>query len=72
MEKTKSGNRRLIAIGGSVGVTLPCSFLKAKGWKAGDRVSLVYDDITVIVRIPKELRVEIEGNDCRTDSRPDK
>lgn len=50
MENTKSGNRRLIAIGGSIGLTLPKRFLKKKGWKAGDRVGLVFDDVAVIVR----------------------
>lgn len=52
MEKAKTGNRRLISIGGSIGVTLPMSFLKEKGWKPGDRVSLVFDDIAVIIRLP--------------------
>jgi antitoxin component of MazEF toxin-antitoxin module len=50
MKKTGTGNRRLIPIGGSVGITLPKSFLKKKGWKAGDKVGLVFDDVAVIVR----------------------
>jgi antitoxin component of MazEF toxin-antitoxin module len=45
-----NGNRRLIPIGGSIGVTLPAKFLRDKGWKAGDRVGIVFDDIAVIIR----------------------
>ena len=50
MEKPRQGNRRLIAIGGSVGITLPHRHLKRMGWKAGDRVSLVFNDVLVIVK----------------------
>ena len=50
MEKPKSGNRRLIPIGGSLGVTIPARFIKKSGWKRGDRVSLVCDDVVVVVK----------------------
>ena len=69
MEKTKSGNRRLIPIGGSIGITLPKRFLQAKGWKAGDKVGLVLGDVAVIVRpqFTEESRAG-EDNGCRTVS----
>lgn len=60
MEKKtpKSGNRRLIPIGGSLGITIPKSHIKRMGWHAGDKVGLVFDDILVIVK-PAEAE---EGN----------
>ena len=45
-----SGTRKLIPIGGSVGLTLPKTFLKERGWKAGDVVGLVFGDLVIIVR----------------------
>jgi len=48
----------LIRIGGSLGLTLPHKFLKEKSWKAGDRISLVYDDIAVIIRLPTDTKRE--------------
>jgi len=50
MEKPKAGNRRLIAIGPSLAVTIPARFIKASGWKRGDRVSVVCDDIVVVIQ----------------------
>ena len=50
MQKPKSGNRRLIPIGGSIGITIPASHIKRMGWKKGDKVALVFDDILVIIR----------------------
>ena len=50
MEKPKSGNRRLIAIGGSLGVTIPARFIKKSGWKRGDKVGLVFDDVLVVIK----------------------
>lgn len=49
-EYMKQGHRRLIKHGGSVGITLPQKFLKEKGWKAGDKVAVVFDDVAVIVK----------------------
>ena len=56
----KQGKRRLIRHGGSIGITLPSQFLKEKGWKVGDKVAVVFDDVAVIVRPenPKEGRNE--------------
>ena len=50
MEHPKIGNRRLIKIGSSVGITLPQNHLKRMGWKVGDKVGLVFDDILVIIK----------------------
>lgn len=52
----KQGHRRLIRLGSSVGITLSAGFLKEKGWKVGDKVAIIYNDIAVIVRpiMPKE------------------
>ena len=68
MGKPKSGNRKLITIGGSIGVTLPKSHIERMGWKAGDKVGLVFDDILVIIRPvlaeePKELKNIRAGED---------
>lgn len=57
-EKPESGNRRLIQHGGSVGITLPKSWLDKKGWKVGDKVGLVFDDVAVIVRPKFEENAE--------------
>ena len=45
----KQGYRNLIRIGGSTGLTLSKHFLKERGWQAGDRVAIVYDNVAVIV-----------------------
>lgn len=50
MEEPKSGTRRLIRIGGSVGITLPPKHLKRMGWKVGDKIGMVYDDVLVMVK----------------------
>ena len=59
MDKPKSGTRRLIRHGGSVGITLPPSHLKRMGWKVGDKVGLVFDDVLVIIKpvIKKEEQI---------------
>ena len=58
MEKAKTGNRRLIPVGGSIGLTLPRNFLREKGWQAGDRVNIVYDDIVLVIRMPNNKGAE--------------
>jgi len=42
--------RKLISLGGSTAVTLPKWFLKELGWKKGDIVTLVCDEVAVIVK----------------------
>ena len=55
------GTRRLIAIGGSIGVTLPKSFLQARGWKAGDVVGLVFGDLVIIVKAQSQEQIVKEN-----------
>ena len=50
MDKTKHGNRRLIQIGGSLGITIPKYHLERMGWKAGDKISYVVNDVLVYIR----------------------
>lgn len=48
--KPKSGTRSLIRVGGSIGITLPLPHLKRMGWKVGDKIALVYDDVLVLIK----------------------
>lgn len=52
----KPVRRKLMKIGGSVGITFPKNYLDTTELKAGDEVGLVFDEILVIVKptLPKE------------------
>jgi len=51
----KTGTRRLIRHGGSIGITLPASFLKESQLKVGDKMAVVFDDVLFYVK-PVEPR----------------
>ena len=51
--ETDSKARKLIAVGGSIGITVPKEFLKKNNLKAGDKVGVTYDSILVLV-IPEK------------------
>jgi antitoxin component of MazEF toxin-antitoxin module len=46
----KVSTRKLITVGGSVGITLPAKFLKESNMRKGDKVSVVFDDVVVVVK----------------------
>ena len=52
----KVTKRKLIVVGGSTGITLPVKFLRESQLRVGDIVSVVFDDIVVVVKpvMPKE------------------
>jgi len=54
--RAEGRSRRLIRIGGSVGLTVPKDFLERNNLTIGDRVGLITNDIILLAvpRVPKE------------------
>jgi antitoxin component of MazEF toxin-antitoxin module len=52
----KVSKRKLITVGGSVGITLPAKFLKESQLKVGDQMAVVFDDVLFYLKPiePKE------------------
>jgi len=60
MKNTKSKARKLIPIGGSVGITVPKPFLEKNSLKKGDQVGVVFNDVLLICvpRLPGKKQVD--------------
>lgn len=56
----KVTKRKLIAVGGSTGVTLPAKYLKESQLKVGDEMAVVFDDVLFYVKpiAPREKKGE--------------
>lgn len=65
MKEIKGKDRKLIAIGGSIGITVPKLFLEKNKLRRGDSVGITYDDVLMICvpRLPQEEKLSEDKDD---------
>lgn len=63
MRETGSKARKLIPIGGSIGITVPKEFLEKNNLKPGDSIGVVYNSILMICvpKLPEEEQAGESG-----------